>query len=90
MRRLSKRWETFKSIGDGSLYRAFLAEGPPNTEGMCWGCIEFKDPKGPFQLEIWNNDDYVQEWEFVENFPTLKEAKAVGRLLAGVALNKNF
>jgi hypothetical protein len=89
VKRLSKRWETFRSIANGSLYRAFLSEGPPNT-GMCWGCIEFKDPKGPFRLEIWNNSEYVQEWEYIRDFPTLKEAKAVGRLLAGVALAKNF
>lgn len=90
MRRLSKRWETIRSIGDGSLHRTYLPEVPANDMDLCWGCIEFKDPKGPFRLEIWNNGEYVQEWEFVENFPTLKEAKAVGRLLAGIALNKEF
>jgi len=88
MRRLSKRWETIRSIANGSLYRTFLPEVPLRDTDLCWACIEFKDTKGPFQLEIWDAAD--EEWEFVRYFPTIKEAKAVGRLLAGVALNKNF
>jgi hypothetical protein len=55
---------------------------------MSWGCIEAKSLDGPFRLEIWNHTD--GEWEFVRDFPTFKEAKAVGRLLAGVALSKNM
>jgi hypothetical protein len=39
-------------------------------------------------LEIW--DGAENEWEVVETFPTFKKAKEVGRLLAGVALNKNI
>ena len=90
MIRLKKRWDAVRFIHLGQKYRAFLSEPltAKNPEPSAWGCIEFKDPKGPFQLEIWNPIE--TEWEFVENFPTLKEAKAVGRLLAGIALNKNF
>lgn len=88
MRRLSKRWESVRNIDNGSLYRTFLPEHRPTEEDSCWACIEFKDPKGPFRLEVWDNNDW--EWEFVQDFPTLKKAKEVGRLLAGVALAKNF
>jgi hypothetical protein len=59
-----------------------------NGDGMCWGCIEAKSLDGPFRLEIWNHTE--GEWEFVLDFPTFKEAKAVGRLLAGVALSKDM
>jgi hypothetical protein len=55
---------------------------------MCWGCIEAPSLDGPFRLEIWNGTE--SEWEFVAAFPTFKKAKEVGRLLAGVALNKNI
>ena len=88
MRRLSKRWETIRSIANGSLHRTFLAEAPRGGMDLCWACIEFKDDKGPFRLEIWNG--YESEWEEIDHFPTLKQAKEVGRLLAGVALAKNF
>ena len=88
MRRLSKRWETIRLVNNGSLYRTFLPEIRPNDEELCWGCIEFKDPKGPFRLEIWDGTE--SEWEEVGTFPTLKQAKEVGRLLAGIALAKNF
>ena len=88
MRRLSKRWESVRKVG--SLQRAFLSEvaTAATYEPVAWGCIEFKDPKGPFRLEIWGGTE--NEWEFVGAFPTFKKAKEVGRLLAGVALNKNF
>jgi hypothetical protein len=76
------------SIANGSLYRAFLSEIERNGEFLSWGCIEFKNLKGPFRLEIWDGTE--GEWEFVQEFSTLKEAKEVGRLLAGVALNKNI
>jgi hypothetical protein len=88
MRQLSKRWESLKSIGNGRLYRAFLPEIGFGNSGRCWGCIEAPSLAGPFRLEIWNNTE--NEWEFVETFPTFKKAKEVGRLLAGVALNKNI
>ena len=88
MRRLSKRWEPVRSIGNGSLYRMFLPEFPVNDMDLCWACIEYKDLKGPFRLEIWDAAD--EEWEEIDHFPTLKQAKEVGRLLAGVALNKNI
>lgn len=90
MRRLSKRWESVRNIDNGSLYRVLLSglKTSYNPEPLTWACIEFKDPKGPFRLEVWDNNDW--EWEFVQDFPTLKKAKEVGRLLAGVALAKNF
>lgn len=88
MRRLSKRWETIRSIANGSLHRTFLPEIPLSDRDVCWACIEFRDFKGPFRLEIWN--PIGAEWEYVRDFPTLKQAKGVGRLLAGVALTKNF
>ena len=87
MRRLSKRWESLKSAHNGRLYRSFLPE-VSDVDGMCWGCIEAKSLDGPFRLEIWNRAE--GEWEFVRDFSTFKEAKAVGRLLAGVALSKTM
>jgi hypothetical protein len=86
MRRLSKRWEALNPVRGRSLYRSFLPE--INGDGMCWGCIEAPSLYGPFRLEIW--DPAEGEWEFVRDFSTSKEAKAVGRLLAGVALSKNM
>ena len=86
MRRLSKRWEALKAAHNGRVHRAFLPE--IGTGDLCWGCIEAPSLDGPFRLEIWNGTE--QDWEFVETFPTFKKAKAVGRLLAGVALNKNM
>jgi hypothetical protein len=86
MRRLSKRWESLKRVSHRTLYRAFLQEVWPSD--MCWACIEAPSLDGPFRLEIWDGTE--NEWEFVETFPTLKEAKAVGRLLAGVALSRNI
>lgn len=88
MRRLSKRWEALNPVRGCSLYRSFLPEIKPSEEGLCWGCIEATSLDGPFRLEIW--DPAEGEWEFVREFPTLKEAKAVGRLLAGVALSKDM
>jgi len=85
MRRLSKRWEPLKRV-TGVGYRTFLPEIRPSD--LCWGCIEAPSLDGPFRLEIW--DGFENEWEFVEAFPTLKKAKEVGRLLAGVSLNKNI
>lgn len=85
MRRLSKRWEPLKHQY-GTIYRAFLPE--IGYDGLCWGCIEANSLDGPFRLEIWNPTE--SEWESVRDFPTFKEAKEVGRLLAAVALNKDF
>ena len=85
MRRLSKRWESLKRATSG-IHRAFLPE--VNGDGLCWGCIEAKSLDGPFRLEIWNHTEH--EWEFVQTFPTLKEAKEVGRLMAGIAWSQNI
>jgi hypothetical protein len=86
MKQLSKRWEPLKSAHNGRLHRAFLPE--VNGGGLRWGCIEAPSLDGPFRLEIWNQTE--GEWDFVEAFPTFKQAKAVGRLLAGVALSRNM
>ena len=88
MRRLSKRWEPLKRVTYRALYRSFLSEVQFCGEAMCWGCIEAPSLDGPFRFEVWNPTE--GEWEFVQSFPTLKEAKTVGRLLAGVALNQNI
>jgi hypothetical protein len=89
MRRLSKRWDPLKTVrSNTSLYRTFLSERERNKEYLSWGCIEAASLDGPFRLEIWDGTE--QGWEFVQEFPTLKKAKEVGRLLAGVALNKNI
>lgn len=88
MRRLSKRWESLNPVNHRDLYRLFLPEIGYSETGLCWGCIEATSLDGPFRLEIW--DPAEGEWEFVRDFPTSKEAKDVGRLLAGVALSKNI
>lgn len=93
MRRLSKRWEPFRFINLGQLHRAFLPEvgnevANEDGDALCWACIEFKDAKGPFRLEIWDDDE--RNWDEIDYFPTLKKAKEVGRLLAGIALAKNI
>ena len=88
MRELKKRWEALKLIPHYTLYRAFLPETGFDDSGLCWGCIEAPSLDGPFHLETWNHTE--SEWEFVATFPTFRKAKEVGRLLAGVALNKNF
>jgi hypothetical protein len=89
MRQLSKRWEPLKPITGSILLRSFLVEIEHEPyDSLCWGCIEAKSLAGPFRLEIWNGLE--GEWEFVQDFPTFKEAKAVGRLLAGVALTQHL
>lgn len=94
MRRLSKRWEPMTQISTGGKLRTFLSEVATidNPEPLTWGCIETygPGPTGPYKLEIWDHGEYAREWEFVQDFDTLKEAKAVGRLLAGVAMSNNF
>jgi len=88
VRRLRKRWEPVRLTYGGALYRTFLSETPLGDRDLCWACIEFKDPTGPFRLEIWAGAD--EEWDEVDHFPTIKQAKEVGRLLAGIALAKNI
>ena len=87
MRQLSKRWEPARAINGGSLYRTFLPERPDDSE-YHWACIEFRDRKGPFRLEIWNLQ--AGDWDEIDHFPTFKKAKEVGRLLAGIALAENI
>lgn len=88
MARLHKRWSPVLKIGQGSLYRWFLCGTLDNDEYAYYvGCIEsFGSPDGPFNLETWNFED--EDWDAIGTFPTLKQAKIMGRLMAGVALNK--
>lgn len=99
MRRLSRRWEPFHVASynygrelSSSIHRTFLSEPATvgNPEPIAWGCIETHGPvlEAPYRLEVWDNQE--EEWEFVQDFPTLKQAKEVGRLLAGIALAKNI
>ena len=86
MRELKKRWGPVRLLQGGKQYRIFLSEPKTyeNPDPLSWGCIEATSREGPFRLEIWN--DTEEEWDEVARFPTLKQAKTVGRLLAGVAL----
>jgi hypothetical protein len=84
---LKKRWQPVRYLSNR--FHWFLADTEPDHEASFnWACIEAKSIDGPFKLEIWNMDN--TEWDTVTTLKTLKEAKAVGRLLAGVALNKNI
>lgn len=65
-------------------YRWFL--GSTADEGAYMACIEAVDlENGPFSLEIWDADE---GWEAAGVFPTLKQAKAMGRLLGGLSLQQ--
>jgi len=87
MRQLRNRWAPVRKLG--SNFHWFLQDTLPHPEARySWGCIEAHSLDGPFELQIWNMDN--TEWDTVTTFKTLKEAKEVGRLLAGVALNKNI
>lgn len=44
------------------------------------------DRDGPFKIHVW--DWVAQEYTAIENLPTLKAAKAMGRLLAGIEAAK--
>lgn len=90
MRALAKRWTVFGPVftfkPQLQVYRTFL--GDDDEAGYNWACIESRSKSGPFKLEIWDIAD--QEWGDCGTFDTLKKARAVGRLLAGAALAKNF
>jgi hypothetical protein len=93
MRELKKRWEHMKiTAAVGKFYRTFLsaAKTKDDPEPLAWACIETTGPalEAPYHLEIWNGTE--GEWEHITTFNTLKEAKAVGRVMASIALNKNF
>ena len=88
---LKKRWQNrFKAVGyrnhrGAKCWRRFLK----SATGYNVACIESPiEGEGPYTLETW--DFPTNEWIPHATFPTLKEAKAVGRLLAGVVPNKNF
>lgn len=88
---LKKRWGTryrtdgYRHINEPQCWRRFLE----STGDYNVACIESPiDSEGPYTLEIW--DFATDYWVHHATFRTLKEAKAVGRLLAGVALAKNF
>lgn len=91
MRALAKRWTVFGPVftfkPQIQVYRTFLGE-VGDEAGYNWACIESRSKSGPFALEIW--DGRHEEWDDCGTFATLKKAKEVGRLLAGVALAKNF
>ena len=92
MARLNKRWQGAVEFSRGSVYRWFLGSTNNSADsadfpGFSMGCIEaYNVLDGPFWLEIWSVED--QSWGVVGKFPTLKQAKIMGRLMAGIALNK--
>lgn len=91
MRALAKRWTVFAPAftykPQKLVYRTFLGDDADDS-GLNWACIESHSKSGPFALEIWDSAD--EEWGDCGTFATLKKAKDVGRLLAGIALAKNF
>ena len=62
------------------------AEGETYGELEGAAIIYANDRDGPFTLVIWGWVD--QEYSEIENIRTLKEAKAMGRLLAGIEAAK--
>lgn len=88
---LKKRWGRrfltvgYRDRGGGKCWRRFL-EG---EVGYNVACIESPpDDNGPYTLEIW--DFPSDHWVPHATFDTLREAKIVGRLLAGIALAQDF
>ena len=83
-----RRQNRFKADGysaDFGCWRCFLC----STADYNVACIESPlNAEGPYTLEIW--DFPTEHWVEHATFPTLKEAKTVGRLLAGIALSQNF
>jgi hypothetical protein len=57
-----------------------------NHETEAAAIIYTNDRDGPFNLVIWDWVD--QEYSEIENLPTLKAAKAMGRLLASIETAK--
>lgn len=91
MRRLSKRWGTRTSFRafNGKDQFVWILRDQGEHAFLNWASIEtLQDGSGPYTLDIWNHQN--DSWEHHASFPTLKEAKAVGRLLAGIALAQNF
>jgi hypothetical protein len=97
MAELHKRWGPIEvhqhyNGQNRPLSRWFLGSTPnlrndPETY-MYMACIESYDASnGPFKLEIWNLVD--EEWDVGGEFPTLKQAKIMGRLMAGLALTRS-
>ena len=100
MAELRKRWNpveeamVFGAPSKKKIYRWFLHTVPANPptdsfadEGIYIACIEsFDKDNGPFKLEIWNDDD--NDWDEISYFDKLKNAKAVGRILAATELQR--
>jgi hypothetical protein len=95
MAELHKRWGKQLRIGQAygsktDIYRWFLGSTVNTQDWESWervymACIEsYSSPDGPFTLEIWNIVD--EDWDLVGEFPTLKQAKTMGRLMAGLAI----
>ena len=81
------------------LQKKWFGQHPPNSwewalyvKDTQWGDTEeaaviyAEDRDGPFKLHIWRWID--SEYTAIENLPTLKAAKAMGRLLAGIEAAK--
>jgi hypothetical protein len=92
MAKLYKRWDKRVRIGqehcrDTDIYRWFLGSTltyDATGHKLYIACIEsYNSPDGPFNLEIWNLAD--EDWDVVGTFPTLKQAKTMGRFMAGLA-----
>ena len=95
MAELHKRWNNERRVdraygGNIAIYRWFLG-GTVNTqdwERVHMACIESYDASnGPFKLEIW--DFANEDWDLAGEFPTLKQAKVMGRLMAGLSLTRS-
>jgi len=84
---LQKKWFG-QHPKDGWEWALYAEDDDGDTEEAA--IIYADDRDGPFKLHIWDWVD--QEYTAIENLPTLKAAKAMGRLLAGIeaAKEENF
>lgn len=85
MTELHKRWGNWATVQKGLLRRCFLSQANRNDIPHV-ACIEARTnaPTKSFALDVW--DFTTSEWDFVATFPTEKQAKTIGRVLAGIAL----
>lgn len=86
MNTLAKRWARVAATAWSETWCL-----PSHPTGWHWARID-KYPEG-WALDVWElrapGRSLNGHWSRVDIFPTLKEAKAVGRLVAGVALAKS-
>lgn len=80
---LQKKWFG-QHPKDGWEWALYAEDDDGDTEDAA--IIYANDRDGPFTLVIWNWDE--REYSEIENIRTLKEAKAMGRLLAGIEAAK--